>query len=236
MTVVPTAFMSPRPTIAFDLDGTLVDTAPDLLGALNFVLGEIGLPPLGDSQVRSLVGGGARLMIERGLIIHGMEPQPAKVDRMFAEFLQFYERHIADRSRPFPGAAETLDALAAQDARLIVVTNKFERYSVQLLQVLGLADRFSVIAGPDTFGVRKPDPAHLLRAVEQAGGNPTHTIMVGDSTTDITTARAAKVPVIAVSFGYRDRSAEALGADHVVDRLNEIPATASRLLAQATRR
>jgi phosphoglycolate phosphatase len=107
---------------------------------------------------------------------------------------------------------------------------------VQLLQVLGLADRFSVIAGPDTFGLRKPDPGHLLRAVEQAGGDPTHTIMVGDSTTDIATARAAKVPVIAVSFGYREGSAEALGADHVVDRLDEIPATASRLLAQAARR
>jgi phosphoglycolate phosphatase len=224
--------MPPRPTIAFDLDGTLVDTAPDLLGALNFVLGEIGLAPLGDHQVRSLVGGGARLMIERGLIFHGVEPQPDKVDRMLADFLLFYERHIADKSRPFPGAAEMLDVFAAQDARLIVVTNKFERYSVQLLNVLGLADRFSVIAGPDTFGLRKPDPGHLLRAVERAEGDAAHTIMVGDSTTDVATARSAKVPVIAVSFGYRDRSAEALGADHVVDRLEEIPAIASRLLVR----
>lgn len=228
--------MPPRPTIAFDLDGTLVDTAPDLLGALNFVLGEIGLAPLGDGQMRSLVGGGARLMIERGLAFHGINPEPAEVDRMLADFLLFYERHIADQSRPFPGAAEMLDALAAQDARLIVVTNKFERYSVQLLNVLGLADRFSVIAGPDTFGLRKPDPGHLLRAVERAGGDPAQTIMVGDSTTDIATARGANVPVIAVSFGYRDRSAEALGADHVVDRLDEIPATVSRLLAQPARR
>src|SRR5690606_34943457 len=108
--------MSPRRTIAFDLDGTLVDTAPDLLGALNFVLGEIGLPQVDGSQLRKFVGGGARLMIERGLAFHGVEPEPGQVDRMLADFLQFYERHIADHSRPFPGAADTLDALAARDA------------------------------------------------------------------------------------------------------------------------
>jgi phosphoglycolate phosphatase len=231
MTTVPTASMPPRPTIAFDLDGTLVDTAPDLLGALNFVLGEIGLSPLGEDQVRSLVGGGARVMIERGLTVHGIDPQPAEVDRMLADFLRFYERHIADQSRPFPGAAETLDRLAAEGARLIVVTNKIERYSVQLLNVLGLAKRFSVIAGPDTFGVRKPDPGHLLRAVERAGGDPDLTVMIGDSITDVATARAAKVPVIAVTFGYREGSAEALGADHLVDRLDEIPAASDRLLS-----
>jgi phosphoglycolate phosphatase len=226
--------MSPRPTIAFDLDGTLVDTAPDLLGALNFVLGEIGLAPLGEGQVRSLVGGGARLMIERGLAIHGVEREPDEVDKMLADFLVFYERHIADRSRPFPGAAEMLDEFAAQNARLVIVTNKFERYSIQLLTVLGLAGRFSVIAGPDTFGLRKPDPGHLLRTVERANGESAHTIMVGDTTTDVATARAAGVPVIAVSFGYRDREAAALDADHIVDRLDEIPAAAYRLLARAT--
>jgi phosphoglycolate phosphatase len=225
--------MSPRPTIAFDLDGTLVDTAPDLLGALNFVLGEIDLAPLGDHPGRSLVGGGARLMIERGLAIHGVARETADVDRMLADFLLFYERHIADKSRPFPGASEMLDEFAAREARLIIVTNKFERYSVQLLSVLGLAERFSVIAGPDTFGIRKPDPGHLLRAVERAGGDRAHTIMVGDTTTDVETARAADVPVIAVSFGYRDRDAGALDADHIVDRLDEIPAAAYRLLAQA---
>jgi phosphoglycolate phosphatase len=228
--------MSPRRTIAFDLDGTLVDTAPDLLGALNFVLGEIGLPPVDGSRLRNFVGGGARLMIERGLAFHGVAPEPGQVDRMLDDFLQFYERHIADHSRPFPGAAETLDALAAQNARLIVVTNKFERYSVQLLDVLGLARHFSVVAGPDTFGLRKPDPGHLLHAVERAGGDPAHTVMVGDSTTDVATARAAKVPVIAVSFGYRDRDAGQLGADHVVDRFDEIPAAVNLLLVQPASR
>ncbi len=216
--------MSKPLTIAFDLDGTLVDTAPDLLASLNFVLGEIGLEPVEAARIRSLVGGGARLMIERGLAFRGVQRTDAEVDAMLADFLRFYERHIADHSRPFEGAAETLDALAARGASLIVVTNKIERYAVQLLKALNLAHHFSVIAGPDTFGVRKPDAGHLLRAVERAGGSQSHTVMVGDSITDVNTARNAKVPVIAVSFGYRDGTVEQLGADHVIDRLAEIPA------------
>src|SRR5690606_12558116 len=123
--------MSRRPTIAFDLDGTLVDTAPDLLAALNFVLGESGLAPIEEERMRMLVGGGARLMIERSLDVRGVPAVAADVDRMLADFLRFYEKHIADRSRPFPGAVETLDALEAQGATLIVVTNKIERYAVQ---------------------------------------------------------------------------------------------------------
>ena len=221
--------MSLRPTVAFDLDGTLVDTAPDLLAALNFVLGESGLAPVEAERMRRLVGGGARLMIERGLASHGVDATSADVDRMFENFLRFYEKHIADHSKPFPGCVEMLDALAAQGARLIVVTNKIERYSVQLLETLALARHFSVIAGPDTFGLRKPDPGHLLRAVERAGGDAAHAIMIGDSITDVNTARAARVPVIAVSFGYRSETLEELGADHVVDRLDEIPPLLGKL-------
>jgi phosphoglycolate phosphatase len=222
--------MAPRPTIAFDLDGTLVDTAPDLLAALNVVLRETGLAPLPDEHVRGLLGGGARMMIERGLAHHGMRVEDSDIDRMQSRFLEHYQDHIADSSQPFPGAAAMLDVMAAQNANLIVVTNKYERYSIQLLKALGLASRFSVIAGPDTYGVRKPDPGHLLRAVEQAGGDSMATVMVGDSITDVSTARAAKVPVIAVSFGYRDGSVESLGADWVVHHLNEVPDAAARLL------
>lgn len=222
--------MAPRPTIAFDLDGTLVDTAPDLLSALNVVLREAGFAPLADEHVRGLFGGGARVMIERGLAHYGMRVEDSDIDRMQARFLAHYQDHIADGSQPFPGAAEMLDAMAAQNANLIVVTNKYERYSIQLLKALGLASRFSVIAGPDTYGVRKPDPGHLLRAVEQAGGHPGTTVMVGDSITDVSTARAAKVPVIAVSFGYRDGSIESLGADWIVHHLNEVPDAAAHLL------
>ena len=222
--------MAPRPTIAFDLDGTLVDSAPDLLTALNIVLAEAGLAPLSATDAHGLYGGGARVLIERGLSFHGAHRGVSDIDKMLARFLAYYEEHIADGSTPFPGAAETLDALTGQNARLVVVTNKFERFAVKLLSLLGLADRFLVIAGPDTFGLRKPDPGHLLRAVERAGGDRAATIMVGDSITDVATARAAKVPVIAVSFGYRDRGVEELGADRVVDQLDEIPALVARLL------
>jgi phosphoglycolate phosphatase len=149
---------------------------------------------------------------------------------MFARFLAYYEEHLADQSMPFPGAAAALDALAAQEARLVVVTNKFERFSVKLLTALGLAGRFAVIAGPDTFGVRKPDPGHLLGAVERAGGDPAAAVMVGDSAVDVATARAAMVPVIAVSYGYRSGEAAALGADRLVDRLDEVPEAVAALL------
>jgi phosphoglycolate phosphatase len=221
--------MRSRPTIAFDLDGTLVDTAPDLMAALNFVLGEAGLAAIEDAQMRNLVGGGARVMIERGLARHRVPASAADVDRMLKDFLQFYEKHIADYSKPFSGCAEMLDQLSAEDARLIVVTNKIERYAVQLLETLALADKFSVIAGPDTFGMRKPDPGHLLKAVARANGDPAQTVMVGDSITDVNTARAARVPVVAVSFGYRSETIEELAADHVVDNLGELPALFGRI-------
>jgi phosphoglycolate phosphatase len=222
--------MSLRPTIAFDLDGTLVDSAPDLLETLNFVLRESELGPITAADARGMFGGGARVLIERGLSFHGVRMAETDVNRMQARFLAYYEDHLADRSLPFPGAAEALDALAAQGARLVVVTNKFERLSAKLLAALGLADRFAVVAGPDTFGVRKPDPAHLLRAVERAGGNASATVMVGDSVVDVATARAAKVPAIAVSFGYRDVEADALGADLLIDRLEQVPAAVAELL------
>jgi phosphoglycolate phosphatase len=229
-TIVGERRMPPRPTIAFDLDGTLVDTAPDLLAALNAVLTETGLAALSAEDAHGLFGGGARVLIERGLDFHGVRPETVEIERMFRRFLDFYEEHLADYSRPFPGAAETLEHLAARDAHLVVVTNKFERFAVKLLSLLDLANRFSVIAGPDTFGVRKPDPGHLLSAVARAGGDPAHTIMVGDSMTDVATARAAKVPVIAVSYGYRDVEAAALGADRLVDRLDQVPAAVAELL------
>jgi phosphoglycolate phosphatase len=222
--------MAPQPTIAFDLDGTLVDTAPDLLDALNLVLHEAALAPIGADDARGLFGGGARVMIERGLAFHGLRVADADIDKMQARFLSYYEDHLADRSLPYAGAMETLAMLAGRQARLIVVTNKFERYSTKLLESLGLARFFSVVAGPDTFGVRKPDPGHLLRAVARAGGDPAATIMIGDSITDVATARAAKVPVVVVSYGYRDIEAAALGADLVIDRLDEVPAAVSGLL------
>jgi phosphoglycolate phosphatase len=149
---------------------------------------------------------------------------------MQTRFLAHYEDHLADKSVAYPGAADALETLAAQKAHLVVVTNKFERFSVKLLAAVGLAKYFAVIAGPDTFNLRKPDPGHLLRAVEKAGGAASTTVMVGDSAIDVATARAAKIPVVAVSYGYRSVGAEELGADRLVHRMSEVPAAVRALL------
>jgi phosphoglycolate phosphatase len=222
--------MTARPTIAFDLDGTLVDTAPDLVDTLNLVLEEAGLDPVPYDEARNLVGGGARALIERGLAFEREKLPAREVDRLLARFLVHYEAHLADRSRAFPGVAATLGTLAAKGARLVVCTNKLERFSMKLLQALGLAERFAVVAGADTFEVRKPDPGHLLGAVARAGGRSSAAVMVGDSETDVLTARRAKVPVVAVSWGYSRTPAGDLGADRVIERMNDLPGAVEALL------
>lgn len=219
-----------RPTIAFDLDGTLVDTAPDLLRALDAALHAEGLNPPDDDKARNFIGGGARAMIERALAFHRVQPAKEKVDGMFRHFLHYYEQHIADHSRPFPGVTEALDELVRNGATLVVCTNKHERYAAKLLDVLSLADRFAFIAGGDTFTFRKPDPRHLLDAISRAGGDPAHALLVGDSETDVITARAAEIPVIAVSFGYTDIPPAALGADRLIHHYRDLSAAAGELL------
>ena len=225
--------MSARPTIAFDLDGTLVDTAPDLVDTLNLVLEEAGLDPVPYDEARNLVGGGARALIERGLAFEREKLPAREVDRLLARFLVHYEAHLADRSRAFPEVAATLGALAAKGALLVVCTNKLERFSTKLLQALGLAERFAVIAGADTFEVRKPDPGHLLGAVARAGGRSAAAVMVGDSETYVLTARRAKVPVVAVSWGYSRIPAGELGADRLIERMNDLPGAVEELLGAA---
>jgi len=227
--------MTVRPTIAFDLDGTLVDTAPDLVDTLNLVLEEAGLDAVPFAEAREFVGGGARALIERGLAFERAKLPAAEVDRLLARFLVHYEARLADRSRAFPDTAAALDALAAKGAILVVCTNKLERFSVKLLAALGLADRFALIAGADTLAVRKPDPGHLLGAVARAGGRSSAAVMVGDSETDVLTARRAQVPMVAVSWGYSRIPARDLGADRLIERMNELPAAVEELLALADR-
>jgi len=222
--------MTARPTIAFDLDGTLVDTAPDLVDTLNLVLEEAGLDPVPYAEARNLVGGGARALIERGLAFEREKLPAREVDRLLARFLVHYEAHLADRSRAFPEVGDVLGALAAKGALLVVCTNKPERFSLKLLQALGLAERFAVVAGADTFEVRKPDPGHLLGAVARAGGRSSAAVMVGDSETDVLTARRAKVPVVAVSWGYSRIPAGELGADRLIERMNDLPGAVEELL------
>jgi phosphoglycolate phosphatase len=170
-----------------------------------------------------MVGGGARLMLERGLSADGRTLPPAELDRLVEDFIAHYAAHIADRSKAFPGVEAALDALASRGCRLAVCTNKLEWLSVRLLDVLGLSGRFAAICGADTFGVAKPDPDVLRHTLVRAGGRPDHAVMVGDSITDIATARAAGIPVVAVDFGYSDIPVAGLGPHRIVSSFAELP-------------
>ncbi len=221
-----------RPTVVFDLDGTLVDTAPDLLRALDFALEREGLNPPEDHDARNFIGGGARAMIERALAHAQVKLSKEKVDGLFRQFLIHYEEHIADHSRPFPGLEAALSRLSEEGALLAVCTNKIERYAVKLLRELNLADRFAYIAGSDTFEFKKPDPRHLIGSIEGAGGNPERAVLVGDSETDVITAKAAEIPVIAVSFGYTEIPPAALGADRLIHKYEELTEAAMGLMTR----
>lgn len=209
--------------IAFDLDGTLVDTAPDLIGTLNVLLRDEGLPALPLAEARPFIGRGARWMIARGFEAAGQPLAPPRLDDLFQRFLVHYLDHIADESRPFPGCAAALDALAAQGARLVVCTNKLTDLSVALLRALDLADRFQAVVGADLVPAIKPDARHLQAAVDAVGGDMRRTIMVGDAATDAGAARAAGAGLILVSFGYTEIPAADLEPDiliHSFDGLN----------------
>jgi phosphoglycolate phosphatase len=219
----------PAPIIVFDLDGTLVDTAPDLIDTLNVVFAHEGLPPVPYETARKLIGGGARMMIARGIEAEGRTLATAELERVFAAFVARYTDHIADRSRPFPGLTDSLDVLAGRGHRFAVCTNKLERLSVLLLEKLGLRDRFVVVCGQDTFGIQKPDPEILRRTVAAAGGTGRHAIMVGDSLTDIRTARDAGVPVIAVDFGYSEKPVADYAPDRIIGHFSQLPAAVAEL-------
>ena len=161
-------------------------------------------------------------MIARGIAADGISVAPENVEQLFADFIAHYTEHIADRSRPFPGLSDALDTLASAGCRFAVCTNKLERLSLLLLKRLKLADRFAVICGQDTFGMQKPDPEVLRRTVAAAGGSLTHAIMIGDSLTDIRTARAAGIPVIAVDFGYSERPVSELGPDRIISHFAQL--------------
>jgi phosphoglycolate phosphatase len=219
-----------HPIVVFDLDGTLVDTAPDLVDTLNAILARERIPPVAYDQARLLVGNGMRPMLERALDEQGRALPAAEIDVLFADFLTHYAAHIADRSRPFPGVEAALDRLAQNDVLLAVCTNKFEGLSLRLLDALGLTRRFAAICGQDTFGVKKPDPEVFRRTVAAAGGSMAAALMVGDSVTDIRTAQAAQVPVVAVDFGYTDRHVSTFAPDRVIAHFDELPAAVTELL------
>jgi phosphoglycolate phosphatase len=215
--------------VVFDLDGTLVDTAPDLISALNHVLDREGLPPVPLQSARTMIGAGARRLIERALELEGRHVGTDDISRLTKDFIDYYAAHIANESRPFEGLETALDELAAQGFRLAVCTNKLEFLSKLLLDELGLSGRFAAICGADTFGVQKPDPAILRQTVARAGGRLSCAIMVGDAGTDIGVARRAGIPVIGVEFGYTEIPIAELKPDRMISHMRELPAAVDSL-------
>jgi phosphoglycolate phosphatase len=224
--------MTSARTIVFDLDGTLVDTAPDLINALNFILAREGLPPVPLHSARHMIGAGARRLIERGLELDGRSLGLDDVTRLTGDFIDYYAAHIADVSRPFEGLEDALDDLSARGYRFAVCTNKLEWLSKLLLDQLGLSSRFSAICGADTFGVSKPDPAILRQTIARAGGELSSSIMVGDAGPDIGVARRAGIPVICVEFGYTEVPIADLKPDRLINHMRELPAAVEGLMLQ----
>ena len=216
--------------VVFDLDGTLVDTAPDLIGALNFILDREGLPPVPLKSARTLIGAGVRRLLERGLEVDGRHASVEDINRLTEDFIDYYAAHIADASRPFDGLESALDDLEARGYRFAVCTNKLEGLSKLLLDRLGLSGRFAAICGADTFGVSKPDPAILQQTVARAGGQLSAAIMVGDAGPDIGVARRAGIPVIGVEFGYTEVPIADLKPDRLIGHMRELPAAVEALM------
>jgi phosphoglycolate phosphatase len=216
-------------TIAFDLDGTLVDTAPDLISTLNLILVREGLSPVAYDDARKLIGGGARGMIERAVTDEGRDCSKPELDRMFGAFIEHYAAHIADHSRPFPHVEAALTQLAGAGHRLAVCTNKLEWLSVRLLDTLDLSRYFAAICGQDTFGVMKPNPEILRQTILRVGGDPAAAIMIGDSGTDVRTAKAATVPVIAVDFGYSEVPIATLQPDRIIGSFADLAAAVGEI-------
>ena len=218
------------PTVVYDLDGTLADTAADLMGALNAVLAREGMAPLPVEKAKTLLGSGGRALIKRGFAASGRELTPMKLEALFGDFLAFYNAHITDSTRLYPGVKPGLAAFQRAGWRQAICTNKMAASARLLTRKLGVADRFDFICGQDSFGVGKPDPKPLIGAIAACGGDRSSAVMVGDSVTDIRTARAAGLPVIAVDWGYSDLPVVDLGPDRVVSSFDELLAASAALL------
>lgn len=211
-----------KPTIVFDLDGTLIDTAPDILGTLDDILTREGIPLLPHDEAIAFIGIGSRAMLERALVKAGHVSTSERVDNLFADFHAHYATRLAVNSRPFPGAVKALFALQEQGHRLAICTNKMERHSLSLIEQIGLAHFFNAICGRDTFEFCKPDGRHISATVQRAGGKASHAIMIGDTITDFNAARNAGVPSIGVRFGYSETPIDSLGATEIIENFDEL--------------
>ncbi|ESX12900.1 MULTISPECIES: phosphoglycolate phosphatase [unclassified Mesorhizobium] len=223
-----------QPIIVFDLDGTLIDTAPDLLDSLNHSLAASELAAVDEAGFRRFVGQGGRVMIERAHTAQQKSLAVDEHDRLLKLFLDHYTLNIPGKSRPYPGVVEAIARFEKAGYLLAICTNKYQANSVALIEALGLTKHFAAIAGQDTFAFRKPDPRHLTETIKLAGGDPHHALMVGDSQTDIDTAKAAGIPVVAVDFGYTDRHVREFEPSAVISHFDALTLDlAERLIAAA---
>ena len=222
------------PIIVFDLDGTLVDTAPDLLEAMNYALTRAGFDPVVDDGFRRHVSRGARVMLERAGESAGRPIEPVELDAMMVDFLDHYQANMPGHSRPYESVIEAIETFRAANYLVAVCTNKVEVNAVRLLKSLRIDGLFAAICGQDTFPVKKPDPAHLTGTIDMAGGDPRRALMVGDSETDILTAQNAGIPVVAVDFGYTDRPVGEFGPDRIISHYGALDLDLVRSLLSGT--
>jgi phosphoglycolate phosphatase len=216
-----------RILLVFDLDGTLVDSVPDLRAAVNEMLRERGRPPLSPSEVKRMVGDGAPALVAHALAASGADP--AGAGDALARFLEIYEANAVQLSRPYPGVRETLTALRRRGYRAAVCTNKPQRATMAVIEGLGFLPLFDGVAGGDHFAVKKPDPGHLLGLIGELGASVTATAMIGDNENDAAVAHAAGVPLVLMRYGYARVAPESLAADALLDHFADLPAALERL-------
>lgn len=217
-------------TIAFDLDGTLVETAPDLIGAVNAVLISEGFKPLAYEEGRPFISRGARWLLQWGLETAGAQDSAARTEALFCRFIRYYGDHIADESLPFPGVIDALKTLKKAGAKLVVCTNKPTDLSRSLLTQLDMVGLFDDVVGIDAVTAAKPSAAHLIEAVQAVDGDLTRTLMVGDADPDAGAARAAGTPLILVDFGYTEIPAVDLAPDILLHHFDDLVAACVALL------
>jgi phosphoglycolate phosphatase len=213
--------------LVFDLDGTLVDSVPDLTNALNEVLRERGYRALSRAEVTPMVGDGVPALVARGFAARGADA--AEAAEALPRYVEFYEAHATALTRPYPGVRETLGELRRRGYRHAVCTNKLQQATMAVLAGLDLTGLFDGIAGGDRYATRKPDPGHLLGLIGDVGGSAGRAVMIGDSENDAAVAHAAAVPLVMMRYGYSRVDPETLGAAAILDRFTDLPATLERL-------
>lgn len=217
--------------IAFDLDGTLVDSAPDLARSVNAMLETFGRPPVRLEKVRAWIGNGTSMLVQRALTGE-LEPtvEPKDLAEALAWFLDFYAAHLCEHGGLFPGVLEGLRKLKEEGYKTACITNKLSRFTLPLLEQLGVSPYLDFIACGDQFGRLKPDPLPLLETARRLGAEPERSLMIGDSDNDVKAARAAGYGVLCVGYGYRgDRALDELGADGLIDSIADLPPLLKRL-------